>query len=160
MAVRLMAEEGYPWLPTLTELWLEWFVYLTDIIGLEGANGNMEWDADTPEQTAMALAHLPTLQTLQLRCPSPDELVVRVMALAEGGGLPRLTKLDIGPRVNGPPSKITAGAAFLLLLWLEQTAGPGQGMMRRQWDVQDLSRHALVRECVARIREAGAGAQV
>lgn len=84
----------------------------------KGDDGAQPLDADTALHAIDALARLPALTSLVLQPCELDETVVRLLALAEGGGLQRLAKLQIW---NFQPGW-TVGAMLLLLLWLKREA--------------------------------------
>ena len=114
----------------------------------------------------------PALKSLVLHPREADEMVVRLLALAESGGLQNLATLEIFDYQPG----LTQGAALLWLLWLKREAkkalqGKGQAAL---WDVkglylehlptsmQQIAETQLVQLSEARtqIRKARAGARV
>jgi hypothetical protein len=146
-AVSLMAEQNYPWLPALR------------VLELDKCGISSFCDSPAFAQLVAALSRLPALK--KLTCPFFDELIVRLLALAEGGGLPSLTHLILGDRdsyhvdenmyeddddfrvfsgelVTRPG--LTVGALALLLLWLKREAkkavdGTGPAAV---WEVRGL----------------------
>ena len=129
-ALRLLEENDYAWAPTLQSLLLYW---------QEGQeeyedDGEPPLDLDTPRHVVTALARLPALRSLFLVPYEPDEMLVRLLALAKGGGLQSLATLDM--QRYGPVP--TVGTVLLLLLWLKREAkkalqGEGEGCL---WDVR------------------------
>jgi hypothetical protein len=131
--VRLIAEQDYPWLPSLQSLSLRWY----------GVAQMHPWVADMPRQVAMALPRLPALSVLTAACSHYDELFVRLMAMAEGSGIPRLPTLQLLSSRGISSDDLSCGARLLLLLWLKREAkkavegqGQGQGV---KWEVQGLA---------------------
>lgn len=130
-AMRLLEESAYVWAPALRSLSLHWgrayYGY-----------GAQPVDLDSPRCAIDALARLPALESLALHVHTrePDELVVRLLALAEAGGLsPSLATLHLDGR------EWTAGAVLLLLLWLKRETkkaleGEGAGVL---WEVKGLT---------------------
>lgn len=91
------------------------------------------WAPDAPQHAASALARLPALKSLTLEPWEHDELLVRLLVVAEGGGLPCLKTLHL---LNPYNMVLSEGAALLLLLWLKGEAkkalqGEGPGVMRQ-----------------------------
>ena len=130
-ALRLLEENDCAWAPTLQSLLLYWQEEQEEYEG----DGELPLDLDTPRHVVKALARLPALRSLELFPREPDELVVRLLALAEGGGLQSLATLMVDDEC-GPA--LTAGAVLLLLLWLKREAkkaleGEGKGAL---WDVK------------------------
>ena len=131
-AMRLLEENDYAWAPTLRSLKLGW--------------KREYWDYSAqpldPDLHALdALARLPALKSLALDPGEPDELVVRLLAVAEGGGLQSLDTLEID-KYGWHPSE---GGVLLLLLWLKREAkkalrGEGEGAL---WDVRGLLRRDM-----------------
>jgi hypothetical protein len=111
IAMRLLGETDYVWAPALQPLNLYW-----ECARVGG--GAQPLDPDTPLLAIDALAHLPALKSLVLRAREPDELLVRLLALAEADGLPNLATLYL----QGWGQSFTGGAMLLLLLWLKREA--------------------------------------
>lgn len=115
-AVHLLARYGYPWLDSLTDFSVEWPP------GYQ--QPAFAWGPDTPQHLAAALARLPALKTLAVTCPAYEELVVRLLALAESGGLAQLTTLNLRSYnyCGDVSTSMSHGARALLLLWLKREA--------------------------------------
>lgn len=155
-AVQLMAEQDYLWMPSLQRLSLKWKKLKAGDIGIA-------WEDDTARNTAAALAHLPALKQVKLEAPEYDELVVRLLVLAEGGGLRSLTTLTLVDYGLGPTTTLSNGALLLLLLWLKREvkkAVEGQEAAVT-WEVEGLPFEEMqyavgetARNCFAQIREA------
>lgn len=132
-ALRLLEENDYPWLSSLKTLSLLW----------KGAHGDIDAlpvDPDRPVQAIEALTRLPALKSLTLELREPDEIMVRLLVLAEGGGLQSLSKLDLYSHRPG----ITEGAVLLMLLWLKRETKKallGEGGV--MWDVDGLHDHQI-----------------
>jgi hypothetical protein len=110
-ALGLMAAQDYRWLPALEALTLmsSSFAY-----------------PSMPRELITALARAPALKTLALRLHKYDEVVVRMLAVVEGGGLPQLTKLTL----DAWHGVVSHGTRLLLALWLKQNvkeAAEGRG---------------------------------
>jgi hypothetical protein len=118
-AVRLMASRDFPWMPSLRKLELAW----------SDSNCKFEvpgWTDDSAALVVSLLARTPGLRKLHLQPPALDELLVRLLALIEGGGLPCLRELDVLPYGE---ARLSPGALLLLLLWRKRAArkaGEGQ----------------------------------
>ena len=110
-AMRLLEENDYVWAPALQSPSLYWK-------GVYGGDGTQLVDPDTPLHAVDALARLPALNSLVVNAIEPDELLVRLLALAEGGGLPSLATVNL----QNWRSVLTEGALLLLLLWLKREA--------------------------------------
>ena len=134
-AMRLVAQQDYPWLSTLRELSLKW---KTQGGGWGVVEPGPQWEADTAEHTAAALGRLSSLKMLTLEPRAYDELVVRLLVLGESGGLPNLEAIQL---LALHATTITNGAVLLLLMWLKREAvkalegGQGPAVM---WDVRGL----------------------
>lgn len=152
--VRLIGEQDYAWMPSLRRLSLKW----TNTVNAGGAGA---WEDDTAPNTAAALARLPALKTLKITPQAYDELLVRILVLAEGGGLPSLSKLHLGD--NRFAAALTDGAILLLLLWVKREmkkAVEGQAPAVT-WEVEGLLEREMhdsvkkaTQDCFAQIREA------
>lgn len=113
-AVHLLATNGYALLASLDSISVEWPP------GYQ--QPAFAWGPDTLQQLTAALARLPSLKTLAVESPAYEELVVRLMALAECGGLAQLTTLNLrsyGYYGTGFNS-MSHGVRALLLLWLKR----------------------------------------
>lgn len=100
-AARLIAAEDYCWLSSLRAV---------------AAAHNQ----DSPELLANAVGRLPALTSLQVTSLSYDELLVRLMAAADNGTLPRPPKLVLHPSAG--ECHVSNGARLLLVLWLKEQA--------------------------------------
>lgn len=78
------------------------------------------WAGHTPDRIATAIARLPSLAELAIDCPHYDELIVRLLVLAENGGLSDLEVLGFCSTTLG--STVTAAAVILLLMWVKSEA--------------------------------------
>ena len=78
-----------------------------------------------PEFVVLGLSLLPSLTTLKLCCScGVQELIVRLLVLLEGGGLPHLTLLEFSS--GAPFAMRELGAVLLLALWLKRQAAKGR----------------------------------
>lgn len=103
---RLIAENDYCWRPALKGLSLQ---LISDFQG----NYAQGWGADTPERFATALSRLSALHQLEIPLSLSEELLVRVLVLADSGGLPNLTEL----RCSSICFQLSDGAVLFLLMW-------------------------------------------
>lgn len=118
---RLVADNDYPWLPALKTL------SLPKVVEPQGTFA---------QRIMTALSRLPALRTLEIALSSSDEMLVRLLALADTGGLPNLAQL----RNDSPFDQLSDGAILLLLMWLKREvkkARQGQPSAAL-WDLTDL----------------------
>ncbi len=109
-AVRLLAGTDYPWLPSLRQVDLAW----------HGDQRGWNGDGDLPERVVTALSRMPALEELTLMPSLSDGLVVRLLALLDGGGLAHLLRLNIYDQ--GSEFRVSVGALLLLVMWVKTEA--------------------------------------
>jgi hypothetical protein len=110
-AVAAMAVRDFPWLPSLESLDLYW-------PSQSSAGESPPWRQESGEQLVLALSRMPALNRLAPLGGEYDEIVVRLLALAEGGGLPQLVTLDL----PWDSSLMSHGAQLLVAVWLKRQA--------------------------------------
>lgn len=142
-AMRLLKENEHVWAPSLQSLWLRWARMQRDY-------GAQLSGPDTPRQVAETLSRLPALMSLYLAPQEADEMLVRLLALAERGGLQSLT--TVRGWTYGPPPP--DGAVLLLLLWLKREAKKAlPGEEGALWNVERLHSYEEMHPFMQQITE-------
>ena len=160
--LELMAEHNYSWASSLEEL--ECWTFEGDAVTL----------------LASTLPRLPALRALNPHCFEYDEMIVRLLVLAEESGLPNLRTLvldgvdewiheydeDLAEELDYVDTRrMSSGALLLLALWLKPETKKGlRGQASAHlWDVQGLVQEHFPRaaletavECLAQVKEAHA----
>lgn len=144
-AVALLAQHDYPWLPSLRDLSLQWRRHLPG------------WNASCPQHVVLTLARIPAIKLVVLECPVFDEIVVRLLALAEGGALSKT--MDV--RLERDHGYYGNGARLLLALWLKREMkkaleGRGDATVWRVSGISDkyYSCEEAMEKCMTTIEEA------